>query len=55
MHGSPVDYGDDYDDSDYKDIRNAFVTEDGVPACYGGDGDNAGCLFPVVTTTSGPG
>ena len=33
VHGSPVDYGGDCDDSDYKDIRNEFVTEDGVPAC----------------------
>ena len=25
------------------DIRNEFVTVDGVPVCYGGDGDDAGC------------
>ena len=43
VHGSPVDYGGDHDDSDYKDIRNGFETVDGVPVCYGGDADDAGC------------
>ena len=46
VHGSPVDYGGDYDDSDYKDIQNEFVTEDGEPGCYGGDGGVAGCDDP---------
>ena len=48
VHGSPVDYGIDYDDSDYKDIWNEFVTVNGVPVCYGGDGDDAGCEDPGI-------
>ena len=43
VHGSPVDYDGDYDDSDYKDSQTEFVTVDGVSVCYGGDGDDAGC------------
>ena len=54
MHGSPVDYAGDYDDSDYKDIRNEFVTVDGVSVCYGCDGDDAGCQDPRdIITRSG--
>ena len=87
---SREDYDSDYDDSDNKDIQIEVVTVDGVPVCYGDDGDDARCedprdiiarsawlgvilvlqmdivgfsrmsgrpsrLFPVVTTSSGPG
>ena len=37
VQGIPVDYGSDYDDSDYKDPRNEFETVDGMPVYYGGD------------------
>ena len=49
VHGSPVDYDDDYDDSDYKDSRNEFVTVDGASVCNGGDGDDAGCKDPGMS------
>ena len=36
MNGIPIDYGGDYDDSDYKDPRNEFETVDGMPVYYSG-------------------
>ena len=54
VHESPVDYGDDYDDSDCKDIRNAFVTEEWV-ACYNVDASDGYCgFFPDVGEIQSP-
>ena len=51
VEGIPVDYGGDYDDSDYKDPRNEFETVDGMPVYYGGDFNNSDCEDPVILLT----
>ena len=46
VDGIPVDYGGDYDDSDYKNPRNEFETVDGMPVYYGGEFNDSDCEDP---------
>ena len=51
VEGIPVYYGDDCDDSDYKDPRNEFETVDRMPVYYGGDFNYSDCEDPVILLT----
>ena len=46
VEGIPVDYGDDSDDSEYKDTRNEFKTINKMPVYYGGDFNDSDCEDP---------
>ena len=46
VEGIPVEYGDDCDDSEYKDPRNEFETVDGMPIYYRGDFNDSDCEDP---------
>ena len=48
VDGIPVDYGGDYDDSDYRDPRNEFETVDGMPVYYSGDYNDSDCEDPAI-------